>query len=472
MNKSKYFILSFFIAVMMSCYKDNSTVDTLVLSDIEVTIDNLESEVIDIEKNETLTIDPAIKQTGKELPLSYEWQINYEVVSTEKTLVYVGNELGSYPVRLEVSNDHGSAFKTFTLNVNSPYEQGVFVLTENPDGNGNIAFMRTLTDAEKAEGRVEAFENNCFTTNNPNLSLGKGVADVAKRVNQLYIASANEGKISVINTKTFQLETEVSAPEIPGFQPYRVNVPDNLGRSALILSKNGKVYKLATLEFLVLKEPGFPDDVDLAMKTQFVPTYNFTSNYFWDKNESMFYYKNEYATNSSEDTLSDQDLICFFATPLASYILTHEKGNPTKLKRTKFADQIKSMDYSDYSMYIDILEQDIFENSASTLKATSITVPNFNFNKLIYANDNKVYHWYYSGINLPTTPFIEIDSNNKILSMNISEDGKELYLAAYNDNASGLKGSMYIYNADNGALISKHENVFDKPVKVFYKKRD
>ena len=88
------------------------------------------------------------------------------------------------------------------------------------------------------------------------------------------------------------------------------------------------------------------------------------------------------------------------------------------------------------------------------------------------ANDNKVYHWYYSGINLPSTPFIEIDSNNKILSMNISDDGKELYLAKYNDNASGLKGSMYIYNADNGALIAKHENVFDKPVKVFYKNRE
>lgn len=84
MNLSKYFTLFFLVAIIMSCYKDNSTVDTLVLSDIDVVIDNLESEVIDIEKNETLTIDPLVKQSGKEWPLTYEWQIDYEVVSTEK----------------------------------------------------------------------------------------------------------------------------------------------------------------------------------------------------------------------------------------------------------------------------------------------------------------------------------------------------------------------------------------------------
>lgn len=469
MNKSNYLILSFLIVSMFSCYEDKSTVDTLELSEIDIKIDNLESETIDIEKNKTLTINPVVKQSGKEYPLIYEWQINYKIYSTEKTLVYVGSELGSFPVRLKVTNRDGSSFLTFTLNVNSPYEEGVFVLTENPDGNGNIAFMRTLTDAEKAKGSVETFENNCFTTNNPKLSLGKGATDVKKRADQLYISSADEGQISVINTKTFQLETKITAPEIPEFQPYKINIPDNKGRSATILSKNGKLYKLATLEFLVIEMPGLPENAELDMKTQFVPTYNYTSNYFWDKQNSAFWYTNEYSLNSSKNALSDQALICFFATADAGYILTRDKNDPTKLKKTKFASQIESINKDDNSKYVDILEQESFVNEASTLKASSITVLNTVFNKLIYANDNKIYNWYYSGTNIPTDPFIELDSKNKVLAMNMSPDEKNLYVATYDESASGLKGSMFIYNADNGKLVSKHEHVFDKPINVFYK---
>lgn len=350
--------------------------------------------------------------------------------------------------------------------MNSPYEEGIFVLTENPDGNGNIAFMRKLTEAEKTEGKREAFENNCFTTNNPGLTLGKGISDVVKRVDQLFIASTEGGKISLINTKTFELESEITAPDIPNFRPYRLNIPDDLSTSSMVLSENGKVYKLATLEHLIMSVSGLPTDLNFAMRSQFVAGMNFTSNYFWDKKNSQFW-NLWYINTNSKNTLSNQELICFFATASASYTLTYSKRDETRLTRTKFGPYIQEY----MKDPVEILEQEEFYNTASTIKPTSVTVLNDKLNKLIYANDNKVYQWYYSGTNIPSSPYIEIDNNNKILSMNVSPDGKELYIATHNNNLSGLKGCMYIYNADNGTLLSKHEGVFDKPVKVFYKNK-
>jgi len=35
----------------------------------------------------------------------------------------------------------------------------------------------------------------------------------------------------------------------------------------------------------------------------------------------------------------------------------------------------------------------------------------------------------------------------------------------------GMKGSVYVYNMDNGALIKKHTGISNKPVKLFYKKK-
>lgn len=464
---SKYFSLLFISMLFFSCYKDKSTVDTHNISEIKISLDDIKSSVVNIEKNETLTIDPVITQSGSDLALSYEWQIDYEVFSTDKKLVYVGNKLGSFPVRLKVTNKDGSAFKTFTLKVNSPYEEGLVVLGEKENGDGTMAFMRKYSAEEIAAGKVQSFENNSFERNNPGLTLGKGITDIAKREKQLFISSATDGKISMINTKTFELESVITAPDFPNFQPYRMNIPDNAAVSAIILSKDGKVYDIATKEYLILKNTKLPGGTVLDMKTVFVPGYNFNMNYYWDKTESRLW-NLWYITTSTKNELAGQDMIQFFATSNACYILTRDKNDPSILTRWKFGPYLQVY----FADPIELLEKDVFTNTAPTITENAHTVLNTKFNKYIYSNGNNIFSWFYSGTNLPTAPFITVDLPGEITGMCLSTDNNELYVGVYNAAASGLKGSVAVYNADNGSLINKYEGVTDKPVRLFYKKKD
>src|SRR5690554_1244321 len=102
--------------LQISCYKDETTLDTNQLSEIEIDLPNVSSSVVHMDKNETLEISPIVTQSGDK-PLTYEWEIDYEVVSTEAELIFFAADLGEFPVRLKVSNEDGSAFATFTLHV-------------------------------------------------------------------------------------------------------------------------------------------------------------------------------------------------------------------------------------------------------------------------------------------------------------------------------------------------------------------
>lgn len=464
--KSIYLIIACLALFQTSCYKDKTTEDLHTISDIKIELANIQ-ETVNIDKNEKISLSPIVTQTKKDQELTYEWQVDYKVISTEKDFTFSGTELGSYAVRLKVSNADGSAFKSFVLNVNSPYEEGLMVLGENDQGSGTLSFLRKFTPAEIEAGRVEGFANNLFELNNPGKSIGKGPSDLVKRGGQLYISSADDGKISVINGKTLELEAVITAPEFPDFMPYKLNVPDNASISSIILNKNGELYTLASQDLLILKNTSLADDVpdaDLALKTAVVGTMNFTHNYFWDKHGSKLL-NFWYISSSSLDVLANQEMISFFPTSGSVYTLTKDKNDPSKLTKTVFGEYIQVFFDTD----IDLKEQREFTNSAPTLTENSITLVNEKYVKLVYANGGSIFNWFYTGIDIPTTPYINIPIPGVVTSLASNPAGTELYVGVYNSTASGLKGSVLVYNIDNGTLINKYEGVSDKPVKLFYK---
>src|SRR5690606_26516424 len=91
------------------------------------------------------------------------------------------------------------------------------------------------------------------------------------------------------NDKTLEIETIIDAPEFPEFKPYRLNIPDDLSRSSLILTEDGHLFTIATLNHLILQNTTFGSDVRLAPKTKFLATPNFTMNYFWDSAASRLW---------------------------------------------------------------------------------------------------------------------------------------------------------------------------------------
>lgn len=463
---SKYLVVALLSLLQLSCYKDNSTQDTRTISDIQVAFDDAITPVVNLDRGEVLTVDPIISQTEKDKPLTYEWQVNYEVVSNERKLNYTGAKLGSFYVRLKVSNEDGSTFNHFTLNVNSAYEEGLMLLGEDEQGEGTLAFMRTFSPAEIAAGRVESFATNCFAVNNPGLKLGKGPTDIKKRLNQVFISSRDEKKIYLLNTKTFELEATITASDIPGFKPLKMNIPDNASRTAFILCDGGSIYKLALIEYLISQDNKLPNNV--MEKTDFGSSLNDTYNYFWEASNSTLRQFSAYYTTSSLNEFSGQDLIQFFYAEGSLYVITTDPVNPGVYTKTVFSNYIQNVS----TKQLDILQKSTLTSTgAPTLNSNAITEVNALYKKLLYAEGNKIYSWVYTGTDMPSDPFITISAGN-ITSLTQSPDGRKLYVGVYNPAAAGLKGSVYIYNMDTGALISKYENVADKPVKLFYKKKD
>lgn len=451
--------------LQVSCYKDDTTLNTRTLSEIGIEFREIKGTTVDVDKNHILTIDPIITQSEDTKELSYEWEINYEVFSREKKLVYNSPKLGSYLIRLKVSNADGSTFKSFKLNVNAAYEEGLMVLAEDANGEGTLAFMRKFTDAEIAAGRTETFVNNCFTLNNPGLKLGKWPTDIAKRAQQVYISSKGEQTIYLINNKTFELEAAVTAFDIPGFKPLKINVPDNTGRSAVILCEQGKIYNLAVLEYLVSPDVKFPTDV--IEKTAMGSDKNDTYNYFWNNTTSRIMQASYYGPTNSGNELQGKNMVQFFyadatlPVDVGFYVITNTAANPSVYTKTVFTANLSA-----------VKERTVLSGSfASSLNSSSIIEANMTYRKLIYANGNKIYSWFYTGSDTPSAPFITVDAG-VVTGMSQSPDGKTLYVGIYDAGAAGLKGSVHIYNMDTGALIAKHTGVTDKPVKLFYKKRD
>ena len=463
----KYLFVGLLPILLLSCYKDNTSIGTNQITELKISFPNVTGSEVNMEKNEPLTIDPVITQDGADKPMTYEWQVNYEVYSTDKKLVYPCSKLGKYFIRLKVSNEDGSAFKSFNLNVNSPYEEGLMVLGQNEQGDGTLAFMRKYSPAEIAAGKVESFVNNVFTLNNPGNKIGKNPTDIAKRLNQVFISSSGEGKIYYLNAKTFELEATISASDYPDFKPVAMNVPDAGFRTAVILCEGGKIYNLALLENLILSNVKYSQTV--MMKTGFGFNLNDCFNYYWNPATSQMLQYSSYYTTNSLQAFQNQDLVDFFYDDASSiYVITKSRTTPTVYTKTVFSQYIQN----NSTKLLDIKEQAVLNviGGDPVLTPSSPIVVNAIFKKLIYASGNKLYSWFYTGTSMPTTPFATVDEGT-ITSVEQSVDGSLLYVGVYNPAASGLKGNVYVFNMDNGNLIKKYTGVSDKPVKLFYKKK-
>ena len=186
MNMNKLYIIlilatSFFLT---SCFEDETSFATRPLSEITIE-EGTVCEVYNIGKDEELRITPGIIQSNKQKALTYTWEIDLETYSHDKEFVYVGDKLGSYQCRLIVENEDGKTFFPFVLNVNSPYEEGITVLSKDTEGKSYLAFMLTPTDPSV---KPEFIQGDCFSVNNPDMSLASNPTDIVQTSSFLLIS--------------------------------------------------------------------------------------------------------------------------------------------------------------------------------------------------------------------------------------------------------------------------------------------
>lgn len=463
MNKNIVLLLLAWVLLLQACNKDDTSEGGKAITTIDVVMGIEDNGFIDLNLNDSYKIVPEIKQS-KDLPLSYEWEVDYKVVSTEKEYNFVGLLLGTYKVRLKVSNEDGSTFKEFTVRVNSQYEEGLMILGEATSGEGTLSFIPKNGNQLLSQTAITDVDINSFEKNNPGLTIGKLPSDIGIRGLQVFIASQEDG-VSMVNYKTLELEGTIKAPEFADFKPTIMNLQDNASRSALMLTKSGKIYSLATLEFLMSNYRN-ADTIRLDQKSQFVPTINFTHNYFWDAKNSKFWNFWSYASNSGTE-LKGQNLIHFLVSGARCYVLTADKNNPAAIKKTVFGEYVTTFDRKE----VDVLERNSFTNANMTLKADSKTLLDDFYLKLIYANGRDIYRWFYTTNTIPSAPYITLDIPGVITHMHKDPTNKEMYVGVYDADATGLKGSVVVYDLDTGAKKATFANIADKPIKLLFKIR-
>lgn len=501
--KYKYIYMVF--AAMMSfaltsCFSDETTIGDRELSEITIVEGSVKS-VYNINKNETLTITPQCIQANAELPLTYTWEIDQKVYSQEPVLTYTGETLGSWQCRLIVENADGKAFFPFKLNVNSPYEEGLTIISADADGKPMLAFMQEAEDG----GESSFYDYDCLIVNNDDINFASNPVDIVQSGGRLIIAcqgggtSADVPAIYYLNEKTMVAENILTVAEYADFKPTMLGIPsmDAAGVAYPILCENGNVYEFSTTEGAVVNPT--------KMK------YNYAQNIIVHDNGSGFNYEllmwdnevnglamlyNGYGPYYCSKTYHATREACtgnvnyFNGKELAkmTYIrMTPEQSRTTDAQALIVVTvgqliQKVTLSTSFWGYNYDTSESYLSDNGgvkiagvgACPVSHTTPTIANMTYYSMFFANGNKVMRWNFTTSQLITNSdvLLSVGSDSAVITgFEMSADHKVTYVSFYEPNATGKNGSVWAFDTDKGTVLKKYENICYRPVKMIYKKK-
>lgn len=163
-----------------------------------------------------LTLEPhIIFGDGKPQELTYEWTMDYKVVSKNAKLMVTCTELGKHNIALKVMAKDGTArFAETTVYVYSDFDRGLLLLTD-VDGEAQLAY-KALDMMEAAAVR------NVFAECNEGKRLGKGplalcwtgegitnhnnVEDISTGGLEIVVSTAEENKVAILDSRTLKLK--------------------------------------------------------------------------------------------------------------------------------------------------------------------------------------------------------------------------------------------------------------------------
>ena len=489
---------------MVSCFDDETTTaDPSTLSEITILEGSINS-VYNIDRNETLTISPVMSQSNKEKPLSYTWEIDLQEYSHEKDFVFVGSKLGAYNCRFIVENEDGKTFFPFKLYVNSPYEEGITILSSDINGRPMLSFMQTPADpSEKGTFTTDEL----LTLNNEDIYFASNPADIVHSDATLFIACQGGGEsqdapaIYYLNEKTLVVENMFTVPEYSDFKPTKILMPSSLDKYVLpfyILSENGKIFNFSVSNAVVEPSPKLPYTYSQA--THFDDGGGYYSMVVWDKDAKALatiynggygpYYlgperhmtrtspdfdKNNYFGSNKMDFVT---MVSVRATPeqimLDGYelIVIGKAGSTLKkivLESSFWGPTDKPGEY-------------VVLDNGGPLTAGLGATPPVNENTpaiaskshqvMLYAKGNTVKKWNYTQSQAITSAktHVTVGSSTAVITgFEMSADQNVTYVAFYEPGQDGKNGSVWAFNTPTGEVLEKWDNICYKPVKMFYK---
>ncbi len=488
-------------ACLASCVKDDTSLGTGVISEITIQEGSVKEEY-SIFKNEVLEITPTIKQSSSNKPLTYTWEIDQKVYSYGRVFKYTGERLGKYQCRLIVANEDGKAFFPFMLYVETPYEEGITVLSHDKDGKSMLSFML----AQKDPAAEQFVEGDCFVVNNPEEIFADSVSDMVQCDGSLIIAckgnnkTSKPGTIYYLNEKTFVLENKLTTQEYPDFKPTHLGIPANgsLGVAYPILSENGKVYEFSTTEGVLAPAVRFQSTYAQSLLVTSGGMAGKYTLHLWDKKQhngalAMLmdgygpYFCSKVYQPSDSDGFSEDDnyfngkeLVAMFVPRLAQG--STESENIVVITRTSERNFQKAELYKYFWKYneeegktvLDVGKTGVAGSGAQMFDEKTPMIASRVFQVLLFAQGNKVYSWNYLLKDLfqRSKVIASVGSEDAVItSFELSKNHKETYVAYYEPNEEGMNGYVAVINTDTGELLRQYDNVCYQPVKIMYKKK-
>ena len=496
MIKNIWFVSFCLMLLSYSCINDDSTLPVHPIS--EITIET-ESDTLNVDYGYELVVDPKITQSDENMELKYEWMYHgykkggiggwspdsLRFLSNEKVLKHTFKKLGRYGLRLKVTNEHGSSFKKFHLNVIAPYEQGIFVLSADENKKGRVSFMRPLNREEQAAGKEETFYTRAFAAVNPEFPLNDPV-DAAKVGPDVFILSGADKLVYRVDCRTFQMFNVTDfKKDMDWMQPRYLCSKDRSIVSYLVQSDEGSFASVDYNSDIAFEGNFFYEEKPIidkkysrvlgtpippATSVSSMKVYDFFLNY---ENSAVYfiYDLQEWYTRKFE--FPEEELINVGMDKNAvTCVVTRSKTNPKQIIMHRGQYWKGNPLYNEkYYLYT-------YEAENITMDRNSIVQNNDIYNYTYYTNKNKMYRWviWNSKPELPTEPLITLPEDCEITCFEFTADYKKILLGVYNPNASGMKGSVYVYDADiidqntkQLKFYKKYEGVADKPIKIFWK---
>lgn len=487
---------------LTSCVSDDTTLPTRPLS--EIVIESGIDEVYNINKNEALHILPTISQTHTPKAVTYTWEVNQEVFSHEEEFVFPARELGTFLCRLIVENEDGKTFHPFTVHVNSPYEEGIALLSQQPDGASMLSFMLTPTDGSERHFTTD----DCFSVNNPDLRFSPRCIDMVQSSGSLIVACQGERSgsgdlpptIYYLNEKTLVAENVVPVTEYDDFVPTRLVIP-SVGASGVaypVLCGNGSIYEFSTTEGAISKPTMFRhkyaqtclahDDGGAGWSFDLI---------FWDKEKGdlcdlysgygPYYCSTKYllvrdSVNATTNYFANNDIVKIVEINLTAKQKRTDKSEMLVLTKNAFMTRktILSTGFWEYDTSIQAAK--LWDNggtSTACIGTNVITeqtpcVANKTFYSLLFGSGNKVRRWNYAtSQSLADAQTLQTfgSADAVVTDLVLSADHLTTYVAFYEPKQSGLNGSVYVIDTDTGDILERHDNICYRPVRMIYKKK-
>lgn len=511
LHTSLFFILPIFIFFLTSCIQDDTTLASKPLSEIIIDSTSIQ-QVYNINKNDVLHITPVLSQTGKEKALTYTWEVNQEVFSHEEEFHYTAKLLGQYLCRLIVENEDGKSFFPFTVNVNSPYEEGLAVLSHDASGKSMLSFMLTPTEP----GTPRHFTTgDCFSINNEDTPFASNAIDMVQSSGSLILAcqgaegwqqagstgyGADVPTLYYLNEKTLVAENIVTVSEYSDFKPTHLVIP-SVGASGVaypVLCENGSIYEFSTTEGAISQPTKL---LSKYAQTCLAHDDGGTGWYFdllfWDKTVGAlceiysgygpYYCGKKYhllrdECKGAENYFNGNDIVKMVLIDLSDKQLRTERSEVLVLTKNAIMTRKTILDTGFWVYDPETGTNALFDNGGTNIacvgtniitEETPCVAPK-TYYSLLFGKGNKLMRWNYTTQQtLDKADVLQTFGSDKaiITDLVLSRDHLITYVAFYEPEEDGLNGSVYVINTDTGDILECHEHVCYQPVRMIYKKK-